>query len=371
MSPFDLSMIQQTLTQNRANGVSPFSASSQNARRQMMGTLGAMNDYRNPAVWAQVQQATAHMDPASKYLYAMAHRIPPQAMGMYPQTINYLEQSLMGFHMDKNTGQIMQDNGYGSTPVPPGQLQSAVQNRNGADITQVGGMALTGNTGNNYGAGSQQWRADQANAINYDYNGVGNPNYAMDAAHNTWGRYGAGLGGGNNLPPNDPRRNPPGAGVDPNSNIGGGTGNPNNAAGGLYGAAGNAIRQQMMDSTQFNPNGSNSYAIQNMNLSGQGGLGSNMGGMAGSNGLFGGAVQTAQGNGSTSGAAMPSTPNYTTATNQNQTASMPTATGALGTQTPGTGVQTTQTTSGGTPSYFGGAVSTPRLGAMQQKYGTR
>jgi hypothetical protein len=357
MSPFDLSMIQQTLTQNRANGVSPFSASSRNARMQMQGTLGAMNDYRNPQVWAMIQQATAHMDPASKYLYAQAHRFPPQALGMYPQTINYLEQSLMGFHMDKNTGQIMQDNGYGSTPVPPGQLQSAVQNRNGADITQVGGMALTGNTGDNYGAGSQQWRADQANALNYDYNGVGNPNYSMDPSHNTWGRYGAGLGGGNNLPPNDPRGQLP---PPNNSNIGGGAGNPNNVAGdpSLAGAGGNDLRSQFMNSQQFNPNGSNSYAIQNMNLSGKGDLGSNMGGVP-SNGLFNGAV--------------PSTPNVTTAIGNGSTSgqSMPTVTGALGTQTPGTGVQTTQTSTGGTPSYFGGAVNTPRLGAMQQKYGMR
>jgi hypothetical protein len=121
------------------------------------------------------------------------------------------------------------------------------------------------------------------------------------------------------------------------SNIGGGAGNPNNAAGGLYGSAGNALRQMFMDSQQFNPNGANTYAIQNMNLSGLGDLGSNMGGMP-SNGLFGGAVPaTALGNGQTSTNPIPTTP-----------------TGAVGTQNPGMGVQTPQSNPNRTPSYFGG-----------------
>jgi len=46
--------------------------------------------------------------------------------------------------------------------------------------------------------------------------------------------------------------------------------NPYGGNAGLYGAGGNALRQQLMDSGQFNPNGSNTYAIQNMDLSGQG-----------------------------------------------------------------------------------------------------
>lgn len=46
--------------------------------------------------------------------------------------------------------------------------------------------------------------------------------------------------------------------------------NPYGGAAGLAGSGGNALRQQMMDSGQFNPNGANTYAIQNLDMSGQG-----------------------------------------------------------------------------------------------------
>ncbi len=267
----------------------------------------AAQDYRNPAVWQQMQQQMASMDPATKFLYAQAHGIPAAAIGMYPQTINYLAQSLMGFSMDKRTGQIVQQNGDGTnTPVQSGQLQQAVQQRNGADITQTGGMALTGINQSTYGMGVGG-KAGQAAA-------------AYSSANPVSPSYGSGGGGG-----------APGY-------------NPYGGSAGLAGSAGNAVRQQMMDSQQFNPNGANTYAIQNMNLSGQGDLGSNMGGMAGSNGMYP-SQTTALGSGAISGTAMPSTtPNYTTATNQNQTASMPTATGVMTSQTSPYSTQT--------PSYF-------------------
>jgi hypothetical protein len=288
----------------------------QAAARHM--AANAAQDYRNPQVWAQMQQQMSNMDPATKYLYAKAHNIPAAAIGMYPQTINYLEQSLMGFTMDKRTGQILQQNGDGSnTPIAPGQLQTAVQSRNGADITQTGGMALNGINQATYGmgVGGRQGLASAAYAAANPMSGFTPP----------------GSNGGNN------------------SNVGGGAGNPNNVAG-LGGSAGNALRQMFMTSDQFNPNGANTYAIQNMNLSGQGDLGSNMGGMP-QNGLFGGAVPTAQGTGQTTGTPMPTQTGAPTPAPQYQQA---------GTPITGTGVTTPQTTQTKTPSYFGGALPATR-----------
>lgn len=73
------------------------------------------------------------------------------------------------------------------------------------------------------------------------------------------------------------------------------------AGSGLAGSAGNALRSMLMNSQQYNPNGANTYGIQNMDLSGQGNyVGQNGQAMPGS-----GYNQTAQGTGQVTGQPLP------------------------------------------------------------------
>ncbi len=260
---------------------------AQHSQPRSTGGGHVLQSYTDPRAASLAAQA-AHMDPAQKYLFAVANRIQPTQLGLSPGQVYAYEQGLTGYTMDPRTGQVTKANAYGGRdPVDPSSLM-------GSANTNLGGGIYEGNP--------QQ-------VGSYDPSSWGsNPN--------TWR-------GGMTLPQGGRS-----GGV---SNIGGGATNPNNAAG-LGGSAGDALRQMFMTSQQFNPNGANTYAIQNMNLSGQGDLGSNMGGLP-QNSLFGGAVpQTALGSGSTSGLPMPTT-----------------------NPTPATGVQTPQTAPTGstTPSYFG------------------
>ncbi len=271
----------------------------------MAGLHNVLQSYADPRATA-LQGIAASMDPAQKYLLAMAHRISPAQLGLTPQQTNYYEQGLTGVTMNPRTGQIINNNT--GQAVDPSSLMSTANTNMGGNIAGSGGVTPT-------------------------------PGYNMT------GTVGTGqMAGGGYLPGYTP---PAGTGYGTSggvSNIGGGAGNPNNAAGGLYGAAGNQVRQQMMDSQQFNPNGANTYAIQNMNLSGQGDLGSNMGGMASNNTNAYPSQTTAVGNGSTSGAVMPST-SYSTTTSPSV------GTGAMTQQTSPYSTAGTAPTST-TPSYF-------------------
>lgn len=333
--------------------------------QRMLQRMQAMQarDYRNPENLQRLQAQSQNMDPAQKYLFAVANHMPPTALGLTPGQIYAAEQGLTGYHMDPQTGQITKANAMGGRDaVDPNSLLSTINTNLGGSFGMENGNMVNDAAWINGGSGSYNIQPGQS-----------------------------GYGMGKMTNPSNPTGN--------TSNIGGGAGNPNNAAGGLYGAAGNALRQMFMDSQQFNPNGANTYAIQNMNLSGLGDLGSNMGGMP-SNGLFGGAVpagtpQTAQGTGSTSGNVMqnptqlPPTP--ISGGGGNHTVRQGGATGGLSGMGLGTnsGAQlstaqqyqppttTTTTTpqvggtqpSGGglrTPSYFGGAMAHP-LGPRIQR----
>jgi hypothetical protein len=106
----------------------------------------AANDWRNPQTFAGYQAQSANMDPAQKYLFAMANRIPPANLGLSPGEINTAEQGLMGYTMNKNTGQITGVNGQ---PVDPSQMLSIMN-------TQLGG-APGADAGSFF-----QWRNGQA-----------------------------------------------------------------------------------------------------------------------------------------------------------------------------------------------------------------
>jgi hypothetical protein len=266
MNPFQLSMLQSALGNNAPANLGNMRMS------QIMGNLPP--EARAAMARASTQQSLANkpqgMDVPQTYLWAMANHISPAQLGLTAGQIYASEQGLTGYHMDPQTGQITKAN-----PAAPGGREAV--------NPQTLGATINTNLGGSFGMENGQMVGDAA----WINNAPGS--YNIQPGQSGYGNA------------------PGGAGAAVN-NLGGGTGNPNNAAGqgGLYGAAGNAIRQQMMDSSQFNPNGANTYAIQNMNLSGQGDLGSNMGGVP-SNGLFNGAVPTAAGNGATTGVAIPQT----------------------------------------------------------------
>jgi hypothetical protein len=245
MNPYELAQIQQQLGNNAPANLGNMRMS------QIMGNLPP--EARAAMARASTQQSLANkpqgMDVPQTYLWAMANHISPAQLGLTAGQIYASEQGLAGYHMDPQTGQITKAN-----PAAPGGREAV--------NPQTLGAAINTNLGGSFGMENGQMVRDAA----WINNAPGS--YNIQPGQSGYGNA------------------PGGAGAAVN-NLGGGAGNPNNAAGqgGLYGAAGNAIRQQMMDSQQFNPNGANTYAIQNMNLSGQGGLGSNMGGMP-SNGLY-------------------------------------------------------------------------------------
>lgn len=203
--------------------------------------------------------------------YAMANHINPTQMGLTNQQINYGEQGNMGSRWNNATGRME------STTGQPYMANAG--NGGGAINPGVAGGSMTGTVGsgqmpwntpgsgmyNPYGKGgtnglplTNDWRTDPRNPASPNYN----PAYqqSLDAAASSHSTLpGLGQSGG-------------GSGFNPY----GGAAGP----GGLAGSAGNALRNMFMGSQQFNPNGANTYAIQNMNLSGQGGgLGSTMGGI--------------------------------------------------------------------------------------------
>lgn len=254
-----------------------------------------------------MQNMPQGMDVAQKYLWAMANHISPANIGLTSGQIYASEQGLTGYAMNPQTGQVTKANAYGGRDaVDPKSLLSTINTNLGGSFGQENGQTV----------------ADAS----WAYGSPGSYNVTPGSSSFGTGRSGV-YGGGNGV-----------------SNIGGGAGNPNNAAGGLYGSAGNAVRQQMMDSQQFNPNGANTYAIQNMNLTGQGSLGSNMGGMAGTTYPSQSGASTAVGNGSTSGAVMPSTSPTPPASSYSTTTAPTTGTGVMTPQTSPTGART--------PGYF-------------------
>ncbi len=239
MDPFTMSMLQQAIgTPFGSGGRAPAGIHQLPPEQQ-----AALFRMRQQQAMSQMPQ---NMSIPQKYLWAQANHISPAQVGLTPGQIYASEQGLTGYSLDPRTGQITKSNAYGGRdPVDPMSLNQTINTNLGGSFGMENGQMVND--------------ASWINGSN------GTSNLGM-SGYNAPGSAGAAV-----------------------SNLGGGAANPNNAAGGLYGAQGNQVRQQMMDSSQFNPNGANTYAIQNMNLSGQGALGSNMGGMP-SNGLFGGAV---------------------------------------------------------------------------------
>ncbi len=224
----------------------------------MPGNGNVVQQFVDPRAQALMSQ-TAHMDIAQKYLFAMANRIAPQQLGLTPGQIYASEQGLAGYTMNRQTGVISDQMGQ---PVNPGSLMSTMNTNLGGNIyAGQGSGAGTSGTFNPSGWGS-------------------NPNIAP---------MGSGLAGGTG-----------GGGSAPGST---GT-NPYGGAAGLAGSGGNALRQQLMDSGQFNPNGSNTYAIQNMDLSGQG-ASVGQAGQADPGVVPPGTTPTAQGTVATTGTPMP------------------------------------------------------------------
>ncbi len=267
MDPFTMSMLQQAIgTPFGSGGRAPAGIHQLPLEQQ-----AALFRMRQQQAMSQMPQ---NMSIPQKYLWAQANHISPAQVGLTPGQIYASEQGLTGYSLDPRTGQITKSNAYGGRdPVDPMSLNQTINTNLGGSFGMENGQMVND--------------ASWINGSN------GTSNLGM-SGYNAPGSAGAAV-----------------------SNLGGGAANPNNAAGGLYGAQGNQVRQQMMDSSQFNPNGANTYAIQNMNLSGQGSLGSNMGGLP-SNGLFGGAVpanatSTAQGTGTQNTNPIPSvnkTPSY-------------------------------------------------------------
>lgn len=110
----------------------------------------AANDWRNPQTFQGLQAGMAGMDPAQKYLYAMANRIPGASAGLTAGQMGVAEQGLHGYTMDPRTGQVTDMNGQ---PVDPSQLLN-IMNTNMGGTGQIGSEA------------DSQWRLGQAGTYN-------------------------------------------------------------------------------------------------------------------------------------------------------------------------------------------------------------